>query len=117
MADLSEKEVLNRIFQDENKKFPVVDAEPSPKIEKEIVAYIEKVEREQFLQKPITDDFGQPLVSPPSPQQPKIVLPITKNQYYFGLTQKITESIRWLTTWCGRLIKIFGTRIIFRETN
>lgn len=115
MAGLSEKEILNQIFQDENKKYPVIDAEPNPEIEKELEPYLEKIEKEQFLQKTITDDYGQALVSAPSPQQPNIVLPISQNQYNIGLTQKVTESVRWLAEWCKRLVKIFGNRIVFRE--
>lgn len=114
MPDLSEKEILNRLFSEQT-KYPIIDAEPNPKVEKEVQEYIEKVEKEAELTKPITDNFGQILVSPPAPQQPKIVLPVTENQYLFGLTQKITESIRWLAVWCQRLLKIFGPRAIFRE--
>lgn len=115
MPDLPEKEILNRLFREDNEKYPVVDAEPNPKIEKEVEDYIEKVEKEAELSKPITDNYGQPLISAPSPQQPQIVLPMTQNQYLFGLKQKITESVRWLAVWCGRLLKIFGARITFRE--
>ena len=114
MPDLSEKEILNKLF-DEQAKYPVIDTEPNPNIEKEVDGYIEKVEKESELAKPITDNFGQVLISAPSPQQPKIVLPVTQSQYLSGMTQKIAESIRWLAVWCQRLIKIFGPRAVFRE--
>jgi hypothetical protein len=116
MADLSEKEILNQIFRDENKKYPIIDAEPEIEIKEELTPFLEKVEKEQYLQKPITDDYGQPIISAPAPQQPKIILPISQNQYNFGLTQKVTDSVRWLAEWCQRLFKIFGNRIVFRET-
>lgn len=114
MPAQSEKEILNQLFS-ENEKYPVTDAEPNPEIDKDIESYIEKIEKEVYLSKPINDNYGQPLVSPPSPQKPNIVLPLSKLRYEFGLTQKVTESIRWLAAWCGRLIKIFGTRISFEE--
>lgn len=115
MPDRSEKEILNQLFSDDGEKYPVIDAEPNPEVAKEIQSYIKKVEKEQFLAQPITDNYGQPLVSPPAPQQPKIVLPITQNQYLAGFKQKVTESIRWLVTWCGRLVKILGNRADFRK--
>lgn len=114
MPDLPEKEILNQLFAEEE-QYPIEVKEESPKIEKEIEPLIKKVEEEIFLSKPITDDYGQPLVSPPAPQNPTIVLPITKSSYMQGLKQKVTESIRWLAEWCLRLIKIFGKNISFRK--
>ncbi len=116
MSNLPEKEILNELFKEDGEKYPVVDAEPNPEIEKDLESYFEKVEKEQYLSQPITDDYGQPLVSAPAPQQPNIVLPVTQNLYLSGLKQKVTESVRWLAVWCGKLIKIFGARAIFRET-
>lgn len=114
MPDLPEKEVLNKIFGDEE-KFPVVQEEVEPSIDKEIEPLVEKLEKEIYLSKPVTDDSGAPLVTAPTSQQPTIILPVTKTAYFYGLTQKVTESIRWLTEWCLRLIKIFGDKITFRE--
>jgi len=116
MASLSEKEILNQVFE-EKQKHSVIDAEPDLKVEKEIQNYLQKAEEEQYLGQPIVDDYGQPLVSPPVPQEPKIILPISQGQYTIGLTQKFTESVRWLVAWCGRLIKILGKRAVFRESN
>lgn len=113
MPDLPEKEVLNKIFGEE--KFPVTQEEVEPEISKEIEPLVEKLEKEIYLSKPVTDDSGAPLVSASAPQQPTIVLPVTKTAYFYGLTQKVTESIRWLAEWCLRLIKIFGDKINFRE--
>lgn len=113
MPDLPEKEILNQLFN-ESEKYPVV-VETEPEIDKEVEPLIQKIEKEIYLSKPVTDDYGQPLVSSPSPQNPTITLPVTKNTFTFGLTQKITESIRWLAEWCLRLIKIFGSQITFRR--
>jgi len=113
MPDLPEKEILNRLFS-ETEKYPVIE-EKEPKIDKEIEPLIQKLEKEIYSSKPITDDYGQTLISPPAPQSPTITLPVTKTTYLYGLTQKVTESIRWLAEWCLRIIKIFGSRAIFRE--
>ncbi len=113
MPDLPEKEILNKLFS-ETEKYPVVE-ESEPKIDKEVEPLIHKLEQEIYLAKPVTDDYGQPIVSPPSSQNPKITLPVTKSTFSFGLTQKISDSIRWLAEWCLRLIKIFGNQAVFRE--
>lgn len=113
MPDLPEKEILNQLFS-ENEKYPVIE-ETEPELNKEIEPLVQKIEKEIYLSKPITDDYGQTLVSPPSPQSPKITLPVTKAVYNSGLTKKISESLRWLAEWCLRLIKIFGSQTKFRE--
>lgn len=114
MPDLPEKEILNQLFR-EGEKFPVVEEGVEPKVDEEVEPLIQKIEKEIYLAKPITDDYGQPLVSPPAPQQPQIVLPVTQTAYFYGLKQKVSDSIRWLAEWCLRLIKVFGFRAVFRE--
>jgi len=113
MATLPEKEAP---LANPEEKFPVT-VEEEPKIAQEIKPLVQKLEEEDAtLTQPVTDDAGQPLVSPAAPQQPQIVLPLTSSQYAFGLKQKVSRSIRWLSEWCFRLVKIFGTRAVFRET-
>ncbi|RJR24113.1 hypothetical protein C4578_03500 [Candidatus Microgenomates bacterium] len=114
MPELPEKEILNQLFKEESETYPV-KIEEEPELSPELEPAIKKVEKEIYLSQPITDDNNQPLVSPPAPQHPTIVLPISHTQYARGLTQKVTESIRWLTEWCLRVIKIFGTRAEFRK--
>ena len=113
MSDLLEKEILNQLFK-EDKKYPKVEEE-EPEIDKEVEPFIRKVEKEIYLNQPVTDEWGQPLVSSPAPQNPKITLPVTKSAYAFGLTQGVTDSIRWLAEWCRRIIKMFGQQVFFRE--
>lgn len=114
LPEKDEKQILTEIFKDQETEFPVM-VESEPEVDKEVESYIQKVEKEIYLNKPITDDGGQPLVSPPAPQDPQIILPITDDQLNLGLKQKVTDSIRWLSEWCLRLIKIFGARAVFRE--
>lgn len=114
MPDLPEKDILNQLFS-ETEKFSVQIKETEPKANKEIEPLIQRLEKEIYLSKPITDDYGQPLVSNSAPTSSTITLPVTKNQFAFGLTQKVTESVRWLAEWCWRLIKIFGEKVSFRE--
>ena len=55
MPDLPEKETLNQLFN-EDEKFPVVE-EGEPQISKEIEPLVQKLEKEIYLSKPITDDY------------------------------------------------------------
>ncbi|HNP89033.1 MAG: hypothetical protein BWY24_00208 [Microgenomates group bacterium ADurb.Bin219] len=109
-----EKEVLNSLFNEEEERFPVVE-EKEKEIEKEVQPYIEKIEKEIYLAKPITDDYGQTLVTAPSAQPTQIVLPISEATFLFGLKQKVSESVRWLAEWCRRLIKMFDKQTVFRK--
>ncbi len=116
LPEKDEKELLNELLAGEE-KVPVIDAESEPKLDKEVQPLIQKLESDISLTQPVTDDYGQPLVSPAAPQDLKIILPITQTAYDFGLKRKISESIRWLAEWCLRLTKIFGPRAIFREAD
>lgn len=109
-----EKEILNTLFTEEGERYPIV--EPKEKeIDKDVQPYIEKIEKEIFLTKPVTDDYGQTLVTAPSAQPTQIVLPVTQATYLLGLRKKLSESVRWLAEWCLRLVKIFGNRAVFRK--
>lgn len=109
-----EKEILSTLFPEEGEKYPVVE-EKEREIEKEVQPYIEKIEKEIYLAKPVVDDYGQTLVTAPSAQPTQIVLPVTQATLLYGLKQAVSESIRWLAEWCLRLIKIFGARAVFRK--
>ena len=113
MPDASEKEILNTLFTEEKGEVTLIEAEP--KLKPEVESLIQKVEKEIYLAKPITDDAGQPVMSSPTTVMPVITLPVTQSTYLAGLTQQITESIRWLAEWCRRLIKMLGERVAFRD--
>lgn len=109
-----EKEILNTLFPEEGERFPVVE-EKEKEVEEEVQPFIEKIEKEIYLAKPVTDDYGQTLVTSPSAEPTQIILPISQSQLLFGLKQKVSDSIRWLAEWCLRLIKIFGPRAVLRK--
>lgn len=113
LPEKNEKEILNELFS-EQEKFPV-RVESEPEINLEVKSLVQKIEEDVVLRKPVMDNYGQPIVSAAAPQNPKIVLPISRNSYTLGLTKKISESIRWLAEWCFRLIKVFGERASFKE--
>lgn len=113
MPDASEKDILNQLFTEEKGEITLMEAEP--RFKPEVESMIKRVEKEIYMAKPITDDAGQPLMQSPQAATPVITLPITQNTYLVGLTQQITESIRWLAEWCRRLIKMLGEKVAFRE--
>ena len=115
MPDASEKDILNTLFTEEKGEITLMEAEP--KLQPEVESMIKRVEKEIYMAKPITDDAGQPVMQSPAAVTPVITLPITQSTYIVGLTQQITESVRWLAEWCRRVIKILGEKVVFREEN
>lgn len=90
----------------------------TPELEKkpDLAGYIEKVEREAELPKPIVDDYTQQvLLKPMTNQNPKITLPLTADEAQAGLKQSIWESVRWLATWCIRQFKMLQGRAEYKE--
>lgn len=77
----------------------------------EIQEYIQKTERdmeEDHL--PVIQHVG---AEPKLANLPQIVLPLTKPVLASGLKATVTSSLRWLATWCLRLIKKFRGRIVY----
>ncbi len=78
--------------------------------------YLERVEKEVELQKPVVHQ-GQVLVTAPSAQKPKIVLPVSKQTY---LNPKnwhlpVTTALRWLLTWIKRVMKMSPEGTVFQD--
>lgn len=107
-----QKEIFSRVFPE---KYKVVERptvlEVPPEIEKaEAVAGAEI-----SLPQPVRDDSGQVIVDTPTPQQVTVTLPLSEEEIMKGLGYKITNSIRWLAEWCGRLLKIFKGGFRYRS--
>lgn len=73
---------------------------------KEAEGYIEKVEKEAELAKPVVDDYTKQVLVGSASQKPKVTLPLTEDQIKKGLHHKIWEGIRWLAEWCARQLKM-----------
>jgi hypothetical protein len=103
------------------KSKPVVDMEEiptTPELEKqpELSGYIEKVEKEAELTKPVVDDYTQQvLINPPGSGLQTVKLPMTEDEIKSGLHRKVWESVRWLATWCVRQAKMLHGRIVYRD--
>jgi len=101
--------------QEEELRADIIELGKTPEIAPE--TGIEKLEKEQhILDQPVTDDqTGQVLVTSPQAQKPKIVLPLTVGEYQSGLKTSISNSMRWLSEWSRRLIKMLGYQVGFKQ--
>ncbi len=111
-AQTAVKEQKEILASSEFQKAKIVEIkEPEP--DKELEGWMEKLEKGEDVQleKPVVDDYGQILIQSSAPQKPKIILPLDDKEINWGITQKITESIRWLAEWCLRLIKMWPERV------
>jgi hypothetical protein len=90
----------------------------TPETEKkpELKGYIEKVEKEAELTKPVVDDYTQQvLLKPAATQNPKIILPLTAEEARLDLKKSIWSSIKWLALWCIRQFKMLKGRAEYKQ--
>ncbi len=101
----------------QEEKADIVELGQPPKLSPELEGYLERVEKEDyFLKNQVLDDqTGQTLITSPQIQKPKIVLPLTLDEYHFGLKESLEESWRWLAEWSKRLIKLLESEIGFKS--
>ncbi len=118
-APVIDKEKEKALPREEvSRMVPVVEAGKVPEILEEKKAreegYLERVEKEAELRKPVVHK-GKVLVTAPSAQPPKIVLPVAKRTYLDPKNWHlpVTTALRWLLTWAKRIIKMYPGRVIF----
>lgn len=88
--------------------------EPEPA--KEVEPWIEKVEKKEIkLPQPVYDQSGQVVLDNVAPQKPKITLPLDKAGIQKGLKYKVKDSIRWLSEWCVRIVKMGKWRVAYSK--
>jgi hypothetical protein len=100
----------------EEEKVPIVERKEG-EIPPEIKDYVTKVETaaEVTLPQPVTDDSGQIIVDTTAPQSVTVTLPLTEEETKRGLQHKMVDSLRWLAEWCRRLLKLTGSRFVYRH--
>ena len=110
LEEADKKQVTVRTGGKEGEPVPdkhFIEIPTTPEV-KEAEGYLERVEKEVELQKPIIDDYTQQvLLKSSAPQNPKITLPLTDDQIQKGLHHHVWEAIRWLAEWCVRQMKIW----------
>lgn len=98
-------------------RIPIVEMGKISETQAEQEGYIQRVEKEVELEKPITDGQGQILITSPAAQQPKIVLPVSRQSYLNPKNwhQPVTFALRWLLTLTKRIIKMYPGRTTFSK--
>lgn len=100
-----------------SERVPIVELDRVSETEAEKEGYLERVEKEVELKKPVTDDGGQILVTSTTAQTPKIVLPLREDSYLDPANwhRPLFDAIRWLLAWTKRIIKMKPGQTVFRE--
>jgi len=97
---------------------PITEFTRKVDIEPEVEGWLEKLEKEDTdLQQPLvspTDD-DQVVVKSATPDDFKVVLPMSKDEVEKGIHHKVIDSVRWLAEWCVRMIKMFGNKVAYRK--
>ena len=105
-AGAKEEEFVSSKGDAEN--VPVVEIRESEELPTEVEGWLERVEKDDVAEPPTIVHQGKPIVSPASPQQGSVTLPLDDEGIKKGLHHKFVDSVRWLAEWCVRLVKKFG---------
>lgn len=93
----------------------------SPEISPELAEHVERVTRGEIqLPGPIEAGTheGQPVtIQPSAPQQPNIVLPLTRADFTAGPGQPVSSSWRWLYEFVKRIILMMPGRVVYRSNS
>lgn len=90
-----------------------INKEPIPR---EIRTWMEKLEENPNPQSQIiTEDNNQILSSSTLPQDPKIIIPITRSTFISGFKKNWQEAGLWLSTFWFRFIKIKDGKVTFKS--
>ncbi len=95
----------------------VVETEKNAEVPPEVEKWVEKVQHHE-IQAPHEVVVADKTAQQPTgnyASDPVIVLPITQQGMQIGLTKAVTESARWLVTWCTRIIKKFHGMVVYRD--
>jgi hypothetical protein len=95
---------------------PMVEISPPKEVGPEVKDWLTRLETGEEIQLPqaVTDDQGQPLVSPAQPAQVAVSLPLTDEEMNRALHLKIVYAARWLAEWMKRLVKIVGGKFTYK---
>lgn len=101
------KEIPNNSIETQVKMVDIgrenVSNEPIPR---EIKSWMEKVEQASSSQpQTVNDASGQPLLTLTAPQDPKVVLPVTRSSFVGGFKKTWLDASRWLSVFLLRFIK------------
>lgn len=106
-----------------DEKTPFIDVVGSDAIEleplpPEVEKWMEKVNRGEEspqLQEVVIADKNTSVSTGTFARQPVFVLPLGEEELKTGQHASINDSIRWLATWCSRMIKKLGPTVLFHQ--
>lgn len=109
------KERLITPEEQQSKPEVMVDLQSREPVNKEVDSWMKKIENEDAQIKTVNDAAGQPLLTPTTPVNPKIILPVTRQKFIAGFKKKMDEAGRWLSTFILRLIKVKDGDVEFKK--
>ncbi|MFA5894173.1 MAG: hypothetical protein WC851_00180 [Candidatus Shapirobacteria bacterium] len=89
--------------------------ETTPRVPHEVKSWMQKIEEDPGQMKTVHDDSGQPVLVPTPNQNPKIVLPITREKFVEGFKKSVNEASRWLSGFLLKLIKKKKGNVKFKQ--
>lgn len=95
-----------------------VEYELSAELPIEVESYLQKVDQrqEQIPQEIVIADGSTMVSTTHQPaQKPVIVLPITQKEEQEGQKKPLHWSFRWLAQWSQKIMKMFSSRVIYRQ--
>lgn len=98
----------------EAEKVPIVEMKEPGELPTEVEGWIERAEKDDVAEPPTIVHQGQTVVSPASPQNVSVTLPLDDAGIKKGLTRAISESIRWLAEWSKRILMKLGGKVGFK---
>ena len=84
-------------------------------VPKEVESWLSKIEKREAKVPTVTDDQGQSVLDPVSPESVKITLPMTEGEFIRGVKEKVNKAVRWFSEQCFRLIKKYGGKVSFKK--
>lgn len=102
----------------QSESIPFTEVGVEQDLDPEVAEYMQRVEKDKLeLDQPIVV-HGQTVVEPPNWNgRPSVTLPVSRQTVLGGLQEKVEKSVRWLATWCVRMIRKFQGRVIYSDSN
>ncbi|MFA5828738.1 MAG: hypothetical protein WC841_05275 [Candidatus Shapirobacteria bacterium] len=116
MAENKERLGVGEIGGKQETRMVDVETAARAPLPREVESWMEKVEKDQTVQKIVNDDrTGQPVMTPTAPTDPVIQLPITRGTFAAGFGKAISDAGRWLSVFIFRVIKIKKGKVKFKD--
>ena len=92
---------------------PLVDQKPEAMVPREVKNFLQRIE-ETPTATPTFDPTGQPQLSPSTPTNPKVTLPVTRTSFLDGFKKTVDDVGHWLSIFLFREIKLKKSNVSFK---